>query len=87
MRFFPGIPSRVFRHVPLVSTEGSDPSVAAMPTILPPSERLRMLLTLIGDEPGPRLRLGGGLHYSRTDPKLYVCICTRVLVTCSRLWW
>ncbi|CAJ1434009.1 unnamed protein product [Effrenium voratum] len=76
MRFFPGIPSRVFRHVPLVSTEGSDPSVAAMPTILPPSERLRMLLTLIGDDlPGAMGHMGPGFKLDQwKKPKCCNCL-------------
>ncbi|CAL1169330.1 unnamed protein product [Cladocopium goreaui] len=74
MRFCPQIPRRVFQHYPLVS--GLDKGNDQLSSILPPSQRLRMLLSLVGDDlPGAVGTMGPGLKLDQwKKPKFYNCL-------------
>eukprot|EP00439_Symbiodinium_sp_Y106_P073457 s1627_g13.t2 len=83
VRFYPNIPSRVFRHVPLVHGKdgvASQPCSPAnevnLPTLLLPSERLRLLLSLVADDmPGATGEMGAGFKLDQWKrPKLCNCL-------------
>eukprot|EP00434_Breviolum_minutum_P021453 symbB.v1.2.018931.t1/scaffold1487.1/size223630/1 len=73
MRFCPQIPERVFQHYALVSHH--DPGDKNLSSILPPSQRLRMLLSLVGDDLPGAVGRGPGLKLDQwKKPKFYNCL-------------
>ncbi|CAE7360494.1 ECE2 [Symbiodinium natans] len=85
VRFYPNIPCRLFRHMPLVhgtEKEGiasqpcSPAGEVSLPTLLPPSERLRLLLSLVADDmPGATGEMGAGVKLDKWKrPKFCNCL-------------